>query len=140
MTNLTEQWNKGKLPDGYYYCKTENGVEILRTWRGSDGYLNFENICNEVFISSMDDCEVLAEVPSYEQWQASENYIDYLKQCISVYESKEKQHIDDAIAYNELAEENTKLKELLKRARKHLSEQDTPYSLIKKINQVLGEE
>ena len=40
MTNLTEKWKKGELPEGYYYCKTENGVEILRTWRGIDGYLN----------------------------------------------------------------------------------------------------
>lgn len=49
----------------------------------------------------------------YDEWQASENYIDYLKQCISVYESKEKQHTDDAIAYNELIEENEKLKSKL---------------------------
>lgn len=84
-------------------------------------------------------------VPSYEEWQASENYIDYLKQCISVYESKEKQHTDDAIAYNELAEENEELKELLRECQAHLSLGKTGTSvtplniLITEIDQVLQE-
>lgn len=115
---LTEQWKKGELPDGYYYCKTENGAEILRTWRGLDGYLNFENMCNEVFIRSMDDCEVLAQVPSYEEWKASEKYNKHLEEVIKIYERKEKQHTDDAIAYNELAKENEELKEILERHKK----------------------
>lgn len=78
MTDLTEQWKKCKLPDGYYYCKTENGAEILRTWRGIDGYLNFENMCNEVFISSMDDCEIIAPVPSYDDWMATRGTTQFL--------------------------------------------------------------
>ena len=65
--------------------------------------------------------EVLAPVPSYDEWQASENYIDYLKQCISVYESKDKQATETSIAYNELLEENTKLKELLRECLAHLT-------------------
>ena len=64
--------------------------------------------------------EVLEQVPSYEEWQASENYIDYLKQCISVYESKDKQATETSIAYNELLEENEKLKELLKECKERL--------------------
>lgn len=92
MTNLTEKWKKGELPEGYYYCKTENGVEILRTWRGIDGYLNFENMCNEVFISSMRDCEILAEVPSFEEWQQLKKWCEEFNAL-------------------EVAKENTKLKE-----------------------------
>lgn len=43
-------------------------------------------------------------------------------------------------SYESLTEENAKLKKLLKQTRKYLSEQETPYGLIKRIDQVLGEE
>ena len=133
MTDLTDKWKKGKLPDGEYYCKTENGVEILRTWRGIDDYLNFENMCNEVFISSMDDCEVLAPVPSYEEY-------------LSLTYAKE----EDERIIAEYEEENAQLKELLKECKGSiatlLSKRITEVNGIKqkelltKINQALGEE
>ena len=105
MTNLTEQWKRGKLPCGWHYIKIADTVFIDffegKVWKNKkDKYID----------------EVLAEVPSYD------GYMTLIR------------------AYNNVVDKNIKLKELLKRARKHLSEQDTPYSLIKKINQVLGEE
>lgn len=39
----------------------------------------------------------------------------------------------------DMSKENIKLKKLLKRTRKYLSEQETPYSLIKRIDEILGE-
>lgn len=105
MNDLTEQWKKGELPEGDYYIKRRNGDTL------------YDNIDSHgVWRNSIDEdiVEVLAEVPSYEEWQASENYIDYLKQCISVYESKDKQATETSIAYNELLEENAQLKGLLK--------------------------
>ena len=102
--HLTEQWKKGELPDGYYYCKTENGAEILRTWRGIDGYLNFENMCNEVFISSMDDCEIIAPVPSYEEWMEKTKSLKVL-----------------AEAYCKEKQQNAQLKKLLKKCREEIS-------------------
>ena len=106
---LTEQWKKGELPAGWYYIKIADIVFIDffegKVWKNKkDEYID----------------EVLAPVPSYDEWKASENYIDYLKQCISVYESKDKQATETSIAYNELLEENTKLKELLKECRPSL--------------------
>ena len=113
---LTEQWKKGELPNGWYYIKIADIVFIDffegKVWQNKkDEYID----------------EVLAPVPSYDEWQASENYIDYLKQCISVYESKDKQATETSIAYNELLEENTKLKELLKEYKNQLSEIKNAY-------------
>lgn len=59
--NLTEQWNKGKLPEGDYYIKRRNG------------YLPYDNIDSHgVWRNSIDEdiVEVLAQVPSYELWKA----------------------------------------------------------------------
>jgi len=111
MNNLTEQWKKGELPDGKYYCKTGNGVEILRTWRGLNNYVNLENMYNEVFIRSMDDCEVLAPVPSYEEYQANQKWLKSLEEKIKIYERKDKQATETSIAYEKLLEENAKLNE-----------------------------
>lgn len=44
------------------------------------------------------------------------------------------------VRVEDMSKENIKLKKLLKQARKYLSEQETPYSLIKKIDKILGEE
>lgn len=113
MTNITEKWKKGELPDGWYWCECYN-EEIKKLYYDGDCFeLDDPETKNYYFFTKKDcaEIEILKEVPSYEECQASDNYIDYLKQCISVYESKEKQHVDDAVAYNELAEENTKLKE-----------------------------
>lgn len=112
MTDLTEQWKKGKLTEGFYYVN--DGAEVTIDYYLCDYWeRHFDS----------DVQQVLAPVPSFKKWEASENYIDYLyidylKQCISVYESKEKQHTDDAIAYNELAKENEELKEILERYKK----------------------
>lgn len=132
---LTEQWKKGELPCGWYYIKISDIVFIDffegKVWKNKkDEYID----------------EVLAPVPSYDEWQASENYIDYLKQCISVYESKDKQATETSIAYNELLEENTKLKELLRECKEVIKNVDTYYGnydstngylVINKIDEVL---
>lgn len=63
-----------------------------------------------------------------------------------INENKEKQHTDDAIAYNELVEENTKLKELLKRVNEHFKrvDHDAPFyveeELWDDIKKALGED
>ena len=135
MTDLTEQWKKGKLPFGYYYVKFLNGKEGIKKL----GEFAYRKLIGEV----------IDIVPSYEEWKASENYIDYLKQCISVYESKDKQATETSIAYNELLEENTKLKKLLKECKEVIKNVDTYYGnydstngflIVEKINQVLGED
>ena len=91
MTNLTEQWNKGKLPEGDYYIKRRNGDTL------------YDNIDSHgVWRNSIDEdiVEVLAKVPSYEEYQ----------KLLSDQLAK-----NEGVEINaELEAENTKLKELLK--------------------------
>jgi len=105
MTDLTEQWKKGELPEGVYYCDTGNTVETLFTW--GKNYHQLTNNKDEVYIPEMDDCEVLAPVPSYEEYLESESH------C-AVYSELNKQ----------LKEQNAQLKELLKECRNILKEQN----------------
>ena len=71
---------------------------------------------------------IIAPVPSYDEWQASEKYNKHLEEKIKIYERKDKQATETSIAYNELLEENTKLK---------LEYIPQVYELLTKINEVL---
>lgn len=128
MTDLTEQWKKGELKKNKYWVKYKNGK--IDTWELSEG-ITIE--------SKPEIIEVLSPVPSYEEWKASENYIDYLKQCISVYESKDKQATETSIAYNELAKENEELKEILERHKKATAKAQIRSCDLEIINQQLKE-
>lgn len=136
---LTEQYLNGNLHDGdEYYIQDKDGeISTICLYNTTMHWHSFK----------VKKLKVLAPVPSYDEWQASENYIDYLKQCISVYESKDKQATETSIAYNELLEENTKLKELLEECRHIIGiekdfatchfEEYTLVELLTKINEVL---
>ena len=54
MTDLTEQWKKGELLEGFYYvkCDWSDEVEIRYVHNGVDDWK-----------------EIVAEVPSYEELQ-----------------------------------------------------------------------
>lgn len=60
-TTLTEQWKKGELEQGYYYTTVEdyNGVS-----RNIANYYNKDICFHHILVK-----EVLAPVPSYEEWQ-----------------------------------------------------------------------
>ena len=95
MTNLTEQWKKGKLPEGDYYIKRRNG------------YLPYDNIDSRgVWRNSIDEdiVEVLAPVPSYEEWKRFIDANDGLFEAVKLL----------TIERDMTQEENQKLKELLK--------------------------
>mgnify|MGYP003293668533 FL=1 len=62
---LTEQWQEGKLKEGYYYTLLDTDskmVEINYCW--DDG-------CFQDYCDNMID-EVLAPVPSYDEWKESQ--------------------------------------------------------------------
>ena len=107
MTDLTEQWKKGVLKFGAYYV---NRLEEHRIWLYNDRSKTPESQ-HEIY-------EILAPVPSYEEWQASEKYNKHLEEVIKTYERKDKQATETSIAYNELAKENEELKEILERHKK----------------------
>ena len=76
---------------------------------------------------------VLAEVPSYEEWQSLKEFADY-----SIHNRDE---LTKQI--NFWMDENTKLKELLKECSRLLSFEHEHYedeNIVKEISQVLGEE
>ena len=102
MNDLTEQWKKGELPEGDYYIKRRNG------------YLPYDNIDSRgVWRNSIDEdiVEVLAEVPSYEEWQTEKRFA---KDCFTREQEKEKEYL---FAIQKIAQ----LKELLKECRHIMS-------------------
>lgn len=118
-TTLTEQWKKGELKEGVYYCNIGNTVETLFTW--GKNYHQLTNNKDEVYIPEMDDCEVLAPVPTYEEWQEKQKSLKVL-----------------AEAYCKEKEENQLLKKLLKDCKEKLKycTRET-YELQTKIDEVL---
>ena len=132
---LTEQWRKGELPNGWYWVK---GIIAEGIYAYTAEYLNnmYRPRNGEIIIE---------QVPSYEEWQASEKYNKHLEEVIKTYERKDKQATETSIAYNELLEENTKLKELLRECRPALvrfvsyddSEENARILLMNEINEVL---
>ena len=105
---LTEKWKKGELPNGWYWVK---GIKSEGIYAYTAEYLNnmYRPINGEIIIE---------QVPSYEEWQASEKYNKHLEEVIKTYERKDKQATETSIAYNELAKENEELKEILERHKK----------------------
>ena len=134
---LTEQWKDGKLSAGWYWVK---GSRTKGIYAYTAEYLNntYRPINEE---------RIIAPVPTFEEWKASEKYNKHLEEVIKVYERKDKQATETSIAYNELLEENTKLKELLKECRHIIGiekdfatchfEEYTLVELLTKIDEVL---
>lgn len=112
---LTEQWKDGKLSAGWYWVKGSRTKGICAY---TAEYLNntYRPINGE---------GIIAPVPTFEEWQASEKYNKHLEEVIKIYERKDKQATETSIAYNELLEENTKLKELLKECKEVIKNVDT---------------
>ena len=135
MTDLTEQWKKGELPNGWYWVK---GIRAEGIYAYTAEYLNN-------MYRPRNGERIIAPVPTFEEWQASEKYNKHLEEKIKIYERKDKQATETSIAYNELLEENTKLKELLRECRPALvrfvsyddSEENARIFLMNKIDEVL---
>ena len=134
MTDLTEQFENDELAKGAYYCRSKlNGHKCLAVIR-YDGELydaDYNGTLNKGF------WVVLAPVPSYDEWQASEKYNKHLEEVIKIYERKDKQATETSIAYNDLLEENHRLKELLKEVEDYLPEFETPMDILAKIDEAL---
>lgn len=102
VSDLTEQWKKGELPEGYYYVK--DGKNMIAEYL--DGY--FYNDGNPMTSFSGGVDEVLAEVPDYVEWrnmvncaceehEANKRFIeenDNLKDTVEALESELKEVCD----------------------------------------------
>ena len=117
---LTEQWKKGELKKNKYWVKYKNGK--IDTWELSEG-ITIE--------SKPEIIEVLAPVPSYQEWQETLRALDAARKAIKMEDKTINRLVNSGKQCNyknaQLAEENAKLKELLKEYKKRLSEIKNAY-------------
>lgn len=107
---LTADWKAGKLHKRFdepklFYCKTDNGIEILKTW----GYKNLEflSMADEVF-EPVDDVQVLAPVPTYDEYKAMQKELaEHRRYCCCE---------ENEVMRRKLAE----MEELLKECKKYI--------------------
>lgn len=127
---LTEDWKAGKLHKRFdepklFYCKTDNGIEILKTW----GYKNLEflSMADEVF-EPVDDVQILTPVPTYDEYKAMQKELaEHRRYCCceenevmrrKLAEMEEKNKMWDELAENLLCLEEQNWENLVKNGTK----------------------
>ena len=100
MTNLTEQWKNGELPEGEKYIQLRDGRIFTAHFNGKE----FREVYNS------DIKEILAPVPTYEEWQRIFHYAG----------KYEHEYTSCVMDYENLKQENQQLKELLKECRDYV--------------------
>ena len=70
MTDLTEQWKKGELQNGWYWCKCYNEEIKLLYYDGDSFELDDPETKNYYFFlpKDIEKLTVLSPVPSYDEW------------------------------------------------------------------------
>lgn len=144
MTDLTEQWKKGELPSGMYYIELKDGDIVKDVYAfGSWGNIN------EHFLK-----QVLAEVPSYEEYQkllsdqlAKIEGEEINAELEAEIKEKETQRIELMMKLNDVNNENhalgieiTKLKTEYEKECHRADELEDSYWKAEKENQKLKEE
>lgn len=105
MTNLTEQWKKGELPEGFYYIKVKEEIANYPLLADCVEGLNYTYFLDyEDYVQ-----QVLAPVPSYNEWTAAQEQLH--KEGIWYTE----------ISHKKVLKENEKLKHTLQKARIHVA-------------------
>ena len=113
---LTEQWKKGELTNGWYWVK---GIKSEGIYAYTAEYLNnmYRPINGEIIIE---------QVPSYEEWQASYNCM-LENEVLLLKNAQLKELLKECIPYfNALVEKRLKLEYI-----------PQVYELLTKINEVL---
>lgn len=157
--SLTDDWKAGKLEDGLYYILLENGktpISELETWyrtniEESKEYYETE----QAFYGYSDNMisEVLAPVPTYDEYKAMQDQIADAERQIE----KLKEENVENLGYiggllnegNEQVIKNRELRALLKECRpylsykinkdKHVGFTPTAANLLTRINAAIGE-
>ena len=120
---LTEQWKKGELPNGYYWIRLSwGGMIIMAYYTGFDGLFELD----DHYYDSDEISEVLAPVPSYEEWQASYNCM-LENEVLRLKNAQLQELLKECIPYfNALVEKRLKLEYI-----------PQVYELLTKINELL---
>ena len=152
MTDLTEQWKRGEFiicnagKCQYYYVRNEEQQEVIKT-----------EYC--LFDDNTPNWQILAPVPSYEEWQAKLEENAQLKEQINhLLKTQARQFVDNQklqvkaekakdVVNIDTARQIKQLKELLKECKKMLMQSNyqnmTQYhevlELRDKINKIIGE-
>lgn len=134
MTNLTEQWKKGELEFGKkYYVRFDDGEIDTAQWCYYTNQNKYGFDVDEIK-------EVLAPVPSYEEWQAKNEENKNLYKMLDVLNK----HLNSLLKEDK---ENRQLKELLISAKDIIEWYSTESGyidlptkdLLIKINNIIGE-
>jgi len=144
MTDLTEQWKKGELPEGHYYIKTrsETNIDEYIQWYKDHG------IPSEKSFAYFNVQQVLAPVPSYEEYLESESHCVVMRELYDIEKEKNEKlkerndslnnrDINLCRIANGIRDENFALKELLKEVKDYLPEFETPMDILAKIEEAL---
>lgn len=100
MNDLTEQWKKGELPEGKYWVKYKHWTDTVEMLDYSVGlFLDIDVPIDDDRIE-----QVLAPVPSYDEWK---NFIDANTSLFDAVKMLNKDNF-------RLEKQNAQLKELLK--------------------------
>jgi hypothetical protein len=99
MTNLTEQWKKGELPEGWYYVKGNRAEGI---------YAYTAEYLNNMYRPRNGE-KIIEQVPSYDEWQQLK---ELLKECLENITNSWDSFIDIA-AGGETAELIEKINQVL---------------------------
>ena len=75
MTDLTEQWKKGELEEGWYYIELNEPFDKIHK---DISYYSLGSF--DIEVDSNYIIEVLAPVPSYKEWQAKDKENQQLKE------------------------------------------------------------
>lgn len=82
MTNiLTEQFLYGQLLDGYWYISIDGHEDILEVEKGKS-YIGGALVARAFMGDKIDKIEVLAPVPSYNEYKRLQEQIDDLMGCL----------------------------------------------------------
>jgi hypothetical protein len=116
---LTEKWKKGELKEGWYYIRNKahsikfNQMAFFMVF----GEVSYWTNCKDEDVE-----EVLAPVPSYEEWNQLRKFLEEFNAL-------------------EVANENEQLKDLLKEWREHLKDTkcDRCQNLIRRTDNAIGE-
>lgn len=133
--NLTEQFDNDEITKGNYYCKSKlDGHECIAGFVSNKGLFD----CNYNGTLNKGYWEVLAPVPSYEEYEQLENWNRFTADYHALREAKEIAEYEKV----ELLEKVKQLKDLLKECRRDLiiAEEDCGWDrseLIQQIDEVL---
>lgn len=130
--DLTEQWKNGELEwDREYYVDLDNSGKIKQLYLDEDG--DFFDGMIDYSLKNKPYMEVLAPVPSYEEWEQLQNWADFTNDYHELREKLEIAEYKNA----ELNERIEKLEKLLKECKEAIEKAQKNYGYDDSIVEIL---